>query len=462
MPRAFHRSAILSIVILLAVLILVPPLSALAHDIPGDVTIQAFLKPAGDRMNLLVRVPLYSMRDIDFPQRGPGYLDLLRAEPFLRDAAKVWISDALTLWENSARVPNPRVVSCRVSLQSDRSFASYDQALSHVRSTPLPNETEVYWKQAMLDVLYEYDIQSERSSFSIQTGLARLGLRVVTVLRFVTPEGKVRAFEFVGDPGLLRLDPRWHQVALRFIQAGFCHILTGTDHLLFLFCLVIPIRRFRSLVLAITSFTAAHSITLVASAFDLGPSALWFPALIETLVAISIVWLALANIVGSKGLHYRWLAAFGFGLVHGFAFSFGLRESLQFAGAHLLTSLLSFNIGVELGQVLVLLLLIPVIEAVFRFVVAERMGTIVLSALAAHTAWHWMQERAARLSQFRWEWQDIVGSNPVSVIGWLMLVVILAALLCCLPWLRRIRFPFSIGTIAQTNHMHSSKSGGEI
>ena len=58
----------------------------------------------------------------------------------------------------------------------------------------------------------------------------------------------MRAFEFHGDPGLVRLDPRWHQAALRFVESGFLHILDGTDHLLFLLCLVIPFRRFRPLV----------------------------------------------------------------------------------------------------------------------------------------------------------------------------------------------------------------------
>ena len=98
------------------------------------------------------------------------------------------------------------------------------------------------------------------------------------------------------------------------------------------------------------------------------------------------------------------MIAFGFGLVHGFGFSFALRETLQFAGSHLLTSLLSFNLGVELGQLLVLSLLIPMLAALFRFVVAERMGTIILSALVAHTGWHWMTERWDRLRQFRFEW----------------------------------------------------------
>ena len=77
----------------------------------------------------------------------------------------------------------------------------------------------------------------------------------------------------------------------------------------------------------------------------------------------------------------RWLVTFGFGLVHGFGFSFALRQTLQFAGSHLLASLLSFTIGVELGQLLVLLILIPALNLLFRFVVAEQLGTIILSAL---------------------------------------------------------------------------------
>ena len=161
----------------------------------------------------------------------------------------------------------------------------------------------------------------------------------------------VRAFEFVGDPGLVRLDPHWYQAALNFVKLGFFHILDGTDHLLFLFCLVIPFRSLRKLIPVVTSFTVAHSITLIASAYNLAPDFLWFPPLIETLIAMSIVYMALENIVGGIGVQRRWMITFGFGLVHGFGFSFALRQTLQFAGSHLLTSLLSFNIGVELGPI---------------------------------------------------------------------------------------------------------------
>ncbi|MBI3665231.1 MAG: HupE/UreJ family protein [Acidobacteria bacterium] len=417
-----------AIAALAAALFLALPFGAVAHNIPNDVTVQAFVKPAGEQLHLLVRVPLKAMRDVEFPERGPGYLDLARVDALLRDAATLWISDAIELYEGDTRLPGPRVVETRVSLESDKSFASYEEASAHVTGARLPGDTAVYWNQVMLDVLFEYPIHSDRSEFSIHPGLARLGLRVVTVLRFLPPSGVVRAFEFLGDPGLVRLDPRWRQAALRFVESGFLHILDGTDHLLFLFCLVIPFRRFRTLIPVVTSFTVAHSITLIASAYNLGPDSLWFPPLIETLIAISIVYMALENIVGGCSVQRRWMITFGFGLVHGFGFSFALRQTLQFAGSHLLTSLLSFNVGVELGQLLALVLLIPLLELLFRFVVAERVGTIILSALVAHTGWHWMIERADRLSQFQFQWPALNAALLASAMRWLMLLVILAGL----------------------------------
>ena len=144
---------------------------------------------------------------------------------------------------------------------------------------------------------------------------------------------------------------------------------------------------------------------------------------------MSIVYMALENVLGVR-LQRRWLLTFGFGLVHGFGFSFALRETLQFAGGHLLTSLLAFNLGVELGQLLVIILLVPMLSVLFRFAVAERAGTILLSVLVAHTAWHWMSERGSQLMQYQ-----IQVGLPVfnlallaSAMRWGMLVLIILKL----------------------------------
>src|SRR5262245_50068578 len=73
--------------------------AVLAHDIPNDVTVQTFLRPENGRLRLLVRCPLKAMRDINFPERGPGYLDIAKTEVLLPDAATLWISDFLLLYQ---------------------------------------------------------------------------------------------------------------------------------------------------------------------------------------------------------------------------------------------------------------------------------------------------------------------------------------------------------------------------
>lgn len=377
------------------------PMPVAAHDIPRDATIWAFIKPSGTTLTAAVRVPLRTVRDLDFPEQPGGYLNVEKLATVLPDEAIIWVADQLELFENSILLPRPRVVATQISIESDRSFASYERSVAHITGPKLPSGANVIWDQVWFDVLLEYPIQSDRAEFSVRPGFDRLATRTLTVLQFLPPGGVVRAYEFTGSPGLVRLDPRWHQAALQFFRLGFHHILDGTDHLLFLFCLVIPFRQLRSLIWIVTAFTIAHSITLIASALGHAPDALWFPPLVETLIAASIVYMALENIAVAEKPRRRWVMAFAFGLIHGFGFSFVLRETLQFAGPHLISSLLWFNAGVEAGQILVLCVLVPLLNLLFRFVVAERMGIIILSALVAHTGWHWMTERWEGLSRFQ-------------------------------------------------------------
>jgi hypothetical protein len=397
---------------------------ALAHFIPRDVTVLGFVKPEGQTLKVLLRVPLTGIEDIEFPRREQDYVDLTRVDQALQDTARVFLVDKLGMYEGDTLLPAPQIVATQMSLESDRSFESYDSALAHVLGPPLPPETTLFWEQGILDVLLEYPIQSDRSYFSIHAAFDRLALTVITALRFLPPGGIERAFEIEGDAGLVRLDPRWHQAAGRFVVLGFEHILEGTDHLLFLLLLIIPFRRLRTLVPIVTAFTVAHSITLIASAYKLAPGALWFPPLIETLIAMTIVYMALENIVKAQPVG-RWVITFAFGLVHGFGFSFVLEHTLQFAGSHLLTSLLAFNVGVELGQLLVLVVLVPLLNFLFKHVVAERMGTIILSVIVGHTAWDWMIERFGVLQMF--PWPEVTTADLASALRWLFVLVALTA-----------------------------------
>lgn len=422
------RSALIFISVLSLTLATLPVASQ-ADDVPLSVAVQAYIKPEGNILTVLLRVPMDALGEVDFPTRGvPGSLVFSEADSALETATNAYILNSLQFFEEDRMLEEKSLERVRVSLPSDRSFNSYAQAIENVSKDRLDDSVDLYWRQGMLDVLVTYPIRSAESRFSVDARLAGLGVETNTVLRFVLPNGAERPFSFVGNPGLVFLDPSWFQASWRFIELGFKHILAGMDHLLFLLCLLIPLRSVRALVPVITSFTIAHSITLIASVFGVLPSVLWFPPLIETLIALSIVYMAFENIVGFKQEN-RWLVTFGFGLIHGFGFSFLLTESMQFAGAHLITALLSFNVGVEFGQLLVLLLVVPLLRILFKYVVPEKVGIILLSALVAHSAWHWMAERWTALMGYDIRMPILNSDFYAALWQWGMLVVVAAGVL---------------------------------
>ncbi len=396
---------------------------AQAHEIPPDVTVSVFVKPEGGTLRLLVRAPLEAMRDVIIPTRGAAFLDLAAVQGPAHTAAELWIAGGVRAYENGQSLGRPVVAAVQISLPSDRSFDTWEQALLHVQGPSISTDTQLIWTQAQLDVLLEFAVTSPASAFAMETDFARLGFRTRSVVRFLPPGGTMRVFEFAGDAGVLHLDPRWHQAVRRFVGSGVSHILGGVDHLLFLVCLVMPLRRIRSLVLMATAFTVAHSITLVAAAFEFVPSGAWFPPFVETSIALSILWMAIENIVGASHERRRWMLASGFGLVHGFGFSFALRDTLQFGGAHFVTSLVAFNVGVEIGQILALLVIVPTLLLLFRLVVAERIGSIIVSALVAHHAWHWMVERGQALLAHEWPfpfWDTVFFLLRGTMIAWVI------------------------------------------
>ncbi len=402
---------------------------AYSDEIPQRVAIQAFVKPEGNQLNLLMRVPMDAMGGVQWPLRGEiGFLIFSQAEDAKADAAYNTLLRSIQIFEGDELLEQPTVTASRIALPSNRGFTDYQSALETVNSPTISDDVNLYFRQGFLDILATYPISSAESRFSIDPRLGTLGLETTTVLRYVLEDGAERTFSYIGNPGRVNLDPHWYQAMWNFISLGFVHILEGADHLLFLFCLLIPLRNVRALIPVVTSFTVAHSLTLIASALGWVPSAIWFPSLIESLIALSIVYMAIENIFGVKQEH-RWIVTFGFGLVHGFGFSFLLTESMQFAGSHLLASLLAFNLGVEFGQILVLLIVVPVIGLAFKYVLPERMGVIVLSALVAHWAWHWMEDRLTRFFAYDLSLPALDRYFFTGLLQWLALLLLAGGVL---------------------------------
>ena len=125
-------------------------------------------------------------------------------------------------------------------------------------------------------------------------------------------------------------------------------------------------------------------------------------------IAVSIVYMAVENIVGPN-LKRRWIVAGLFGLVHGFGFADTLREQLQFAGSNLLTALFSFNLGIELGQLIALSIFIPCLALFLRGRMQGQMGVSILSAAVGLLAWQWMVNRVQVLWQTPWPPLTIAG-----------------------------------------------------
>lgn len=138
--------------------------------------------------------------------------------------------------------------------------------------------------------------------------------------------------------------------AWTFVREGVRHIWTGTDHVLFVLCLTIGAIGFGSLAWRITGFTLGHTVTLIAGFLGLAPTGAWFIPAVETAIALSIIYAGAVAILHKPGAASFFIAA-GIGLLHGFGFSFVLREVLRINAPDLWVSLLSFNLGVELGQI---------------------------------------------------------------------------------------------------------------
>jgi len=373
---------------------------------PSDVLVQMFVRPMGPRLQVLVRLPLISLLNINLPKRGEDFLDLAAIEPSLKDAATA-TADAVDFFENGRKLGAPRTLAVRVALPSDLSFASYETATAHFGSPTLPVETEVVWNQGFFDALLEYDGEPGDDDFALHPYFTALAPRVVSVVHFILPNGQQRSFELTNDPGLVHLNPRWYQTIWTFARTGFLQIPGGAEYLLMLVCLAIPVRRLRTLLPVALAFMAASSITLVASAFRIAPGGAWFPPAIQALTALAIVCMAIDTVFLADQRH-RWALAFGFGLAFGFALSFALGQTLQFAGAYFATSVISFALGVAVAELLVLTVLLPALTMLFRLAVSERVGVIVVSALVCHTAWHWMVARITFLTTINWPLSDLI------------------------------------------------------
>ena len=197
---------------------LICPAGAAAHDVPGELRIHAIAKAEEDRLRVLVRVPLDLLPNLNLPKRASGYLDLRQVEDALPKAVAATAKDLVFL--EDGRPLQVLHGEGRISLPSDQSFGSFEQALAAVRGERLPVATDVFPNRGYFDAYLEYRIASPQGAFAVDFHVSPgLRDRLKLDLRFLARSGAVLAYEIPTGSGGIDLDPRWHQAAASFVKS---------------------------------------------------------------------------------------------------------------------------------------------------------------------------------------------------------------------------------------------------
>src|SRR6202167_96864 len=264
----------------LAVLLMCVLLSAAAaplmHDLPQDTVMHAFLRVQGSEAHLLVRVPLDLLHGISWPTNHGGYAggDSLAALNPALDA----LGHALLIWQEATRPP-PTTSSAQLAALGDLSFANPEAAAAHI-AQPTEAGLKIAGALGYLDAHLIYPIRPAPAVFSIQSRVAEdLQDLSKLIVQFV-PDGSNwgGAMTISAQSGRVALNPNRAQAALGFTLVGMQGLLTNTDCLLFILCLMIPFRRARDFGALYAAFVLANLISLAGAAFGFAPDGVWFGA----------------------------------------------------------------------------------------------------------------------------------------------------------------------------------------
>lgn len=290
---------------------------------------------------------------------------------------------------------------------SQPEFATLEEAkASFINSQIFPaSEEKVYVGNAVVDIMLRYPIGSPVYKYSVSSSL-NPGLpdqeNTANLILDYSP-GRVQVFR---ARGLLTEPISISRSALSafstFVKEGIRHILEGLDHVLFVICLVLGATRLRNLFWRVTGFTIGHSITLSAGFFGFVPSGEWFVPAVETGIALSIIYVAIIAVVPrfkNRSSEKNIVAVTSaIGLLHGLGFSFVLHNILQITSPDIWQSLLAFNVGVEIGQISI------VIVAYLLFLVVKligeslwRIGRWSVAATCVSVAIFWTSQRVMSL-----------------------------------------------------------------
>ncbi len=334
------------------------PMPYLLADLAGAVQDDGSREPAPFTSNALVDGEWMHYVDYDAIERDPLGLGAMAA------------SGHVITSEQSILQPDVRAVRVYHG-DSQPPFATLEEAELAFRSVEQEKVSPApFVGDSVVDVLIQYRSMESVSSYSLSSSL-NPGLEgqedtANLILDYAGSAPVIFRVRGLLERPVVISNSIW-KAAKTFVVEGVRHILAGYDHVLFVICLVLGATLISTLAWRVTGFTIGHSITLTLGFFGYVPQATWFIPLIETGIAVSIILAAVLALnsdplkVSSKN---GFLLTTLIGMLHGLGFSFVLQEILSVTSSNIWISLLSFNIGVEIGQLAIVLLLWPILYVV--------------------------------------------------------------------------------------------------
>lgn len=271
---------------------------------------------------------------------------------------------------------------------------------SFAKNRTIATGNDLYVGDAVVDIRIRYPAQSPD-----------VVLRISNILPSKIPDDTFIANLLIGYSGddqqinrvtgqlsePVDIAPTRYAAIKSFLRYGFGHILTGPDHLLFVLCLAIGAGSLTALLWRVTGFTIGHSLSLSAGIAGYAPQQPWLIYLVEVMIAASIIYAAIL-VLRKTSREYTILVTTMIGVLHGFGFSFLLSDLLGMESPHLVTSLLSFNLGIELGQVLVVMVICTLLFALGRISQTLRLRvTNAVASVSLVVAFYWVLQRAVSL-----------------------------------------------------------------
>ena len=283
----------------------------------------------------------------------------------------------------------PTVRGYRISLPSDRSFATYAEALARFDAPPLPASVDLFWNQGYFDVRIELALPSPETRLWVRANFtSELGKRIRVRLTHLRAGAPDRTVEFPGAADWVPLEPRVHEAAWYSLKGGFAESW-ALDRFVFLLCLIAPFVHRRSLAVLVGVLTAMQGVTLTGAALGLSGDLRWLPGFAESGTALAILLLAVGNLA-APGFRVRWLLGALIGALWGFGIGTRLALLAPYVGDHAGMSIIAFNVGVALGEFAMFGLASLAIRLTYRILVGPAVGIVIVSMLAGHAAWHWM------------------------------------------------------------------------